>query len=128
MQLGTISLPNVYCVWLAEGLTSIAVSPWPRLRKCAWRYSASSQGNCSAACVFFRQKKSPILLACPALHFLTGIALLGHGESFHHREDRSALAPRRGVYTRCSTKAPAPGDLLPASEDPTVDNASLCKA
>lgn len=72
MQVGVTSPFNISYAWLAEGLTSTEASAWPRLQQCTWRYGASMQRSDSAIRIFFRQNKSPVLLACPVSHFHIG--------------------------------------------------------
>lgn len=88
---------NIYGVWFAEG---VARAQLHHSQGCTWRYSATLHWrNYSPACVLLGQKKSPILLACPASHFLecngccsaSNSCAAGLWESFKQRRDRSTI-------------------------------------
>lgn len=132
--MGALSLFSIYWVWFAERLTRTQLHHG---QGCTWRYSATLHWrNYSAACVLFEQKKSPILLPCPASCFLKSGGCCSANNSCtagslgviqaEERQDCHSSAPRRPVYKRCSLKPPEPGYLLPASGGASLDYASLC--
>lgn len=69
-----------------------------------------------------------MLLACPASRFLTGAGCCSAGAlGVLPTEERTSAGPwlQGEQFTRYPTKAPAPGYLLPASGDATLEDASL---
>ena len=69
MQVGAISLFNIYCAWLAEGLTSIAASAWPRLHQVHMEIQCYHSEKLQCSLCFLQAKEKSYTASLPCFTF-----------------------------------------------------------